>query len=72
MTKMAQSTTASASAPTASVQAPAVIQQVEATRTITGAQEEERLNNAQRVYVVYDDISRAGKKVDVQTSEATF
>ena len=72
MTKMAQSTTATASAPTASVQAPAVSQQVEATRTITGAQEEERLNNAQRVYVVYDDISQAGKKVDVQTSEATF
>ena len=72
MTKAATTSGASASSPTASVSAPAVIQQVEATRTVTGVEEEQRMNNAQRVYVVYDDISQAGKKVDVQTSEATF
>lgn len=63
---------APAPAPTASVSAPAVIQQVEATRTVTGVREEERMNKAQRVYLVYDDVQQAGKKVDVQTSEATF
>jgi len=72
MKAVAPTTTASTSAPSASVSAPAVVQQVEATRTVTGVKEEERLNNAQRVYVVYDDIDQAGKKVDVTTSEATF
>ena len=72
MKAVAPTTTASTSAPSASVSAPAVIQQVEATRTVTGVKEEERMNNAQRVYVVYDDIDQAGKKVDVTTSEATF
>lgn len=63
---------ATASAPTASVQAPAVIQQVESTRTLTGAQEEQRMNDAKRVYLVYDDVQQAGKKVSVEQSESTF
>lgn len=58
--------------PTASVSAPAVIQQVESTRTLTGVEEEQRMNNAQRVYLVYDDVQQAGKKVSVEQSESTF
>lgn len=74
MKAIAPTSSATSSAPTtsASVSAPAVVQQVEATRTLTGVKEEERMNNAQRVYLVYDDVQQAGKKVDVQTAEATF
>lgn len=61
-----------ATTPTASVSAPAVIQQVESTRTLTGVEEEQRMNNAQRVYLVYDDVQQAGKKVSVEQSESTF
>ena len=62
----------STTTPTASVSAPAVIQQVESTRTLTGVEEEQRMNNAQRVYLVYDDVQQAGKKVSVEQSESTF
>ena len=73
MKAIAPTSSATSSAPTpAAVTAPAVVQQVEATRTLTGVQEEARMNNAQRVYLVYDDVQQAGKKVDVQTAEATF
>lgn len=54
------------------VPAPAIVQQVPITRTLTGVEEEERLNQSQRVYVVYDDIAQVGRKVDVTESEATF
>lgn len=54
------------------VPAPAIVQQVPITRTLTGVEEEERLNQSQRVYVVYDDIAQVGRKVDVAESEATF
>lgn len=54
------------------VSAPAVVQQVPLTRTLTGVAEEERLNQAQRVYVVYDDIAQTGRKVEVTENEATF
>lgn len=64
--------TAVTTTPTASVTAPAVIQQVESTRTLTGVEEEQRMNNAQRVYLVYDDVQQAGKKVSVEQSESTF
>ena len=63
---------ATVATPTASVSAPAVIQQVESTRTLTGVEEEQRMNNAQRVYLVYDDVQQAGKKVSVEQSESTF
>ena len=63
---------ATVASPTASVSAPAVIQQVESTRTLTGVEEEQRMNNAQRVYLVYDDVQQAGKKVSVEQSESTF
>ena len=70
----------------ASVNPPAVIQQVPVTTTVTGAAEEALLNqmvtaqnatanntaSAQRVYVVYSDIAQAGRRVAVQTSESTF
>lgn len=54
------------------VNPPAVVQQVPVTRTLTGVAEEERLNQAQRVYVVYDDIAQVGRKVEVTENEATF
>lgn len=63
---------ATVATPTASVSAPAVIQQVESTRTLTGVEEEKRMNNAKRVYLVYDDVQQAGKKVSVEQSESTF
>ena len=72
MNKTATPTATSPATPAASVSAPAVIQQVAATRTVTGVQEEQRMNKATRVYLVYDDVEQAGKKVNVQTSEATF
>lgn len=63
----------STSAPiAASVSAPAVIQQVQTTRSLTSASEEERINQAQRVYLVYDDVQQAGRRVAVQDSESTF
>lgn len=72
MSKTATPTATSPATPAASVSAPAVIQQVATTRTVTGVQEEQRMNKATRVYLVYDDVEQAGKKVNVQTSEATF
>lgn len=54
------------------VSPPTIVQQVPVTRTLTGVAEEERLNQAQRVYVVYDDIAQVGRKVEVTENEATF
>ena len=56
----------------AAVSAPSIVQQVPVTRTLTGAAEEERMNQAQRVYVVYDDIAQAGRKTEVTEQESTF
>lgn len=67
------STTASIGSSTPSVvSSPAVIQQVQTTRTLTGVEEERRAEQAQRVYLVYDDVQQAGRKVDVRQSETTF
>lgn len=54
------------------VSAPTIVQQVPITRTLTGVAEEERLNQASRVYVVYDDIAQVGRKVEVTETETTF
>ena len=71
----------SSSAPSigASVSAPAIIQQVPVTRSLTGASEEERLNQIaentakdQRVVLVYSDVEAAGCRVQVQTAETSF
>lgn len=71
----------SSSAPSigASVSAPAIIQQVPVTRSLTGASEEERLNQIaentakdQRVVLVYSDVEAAGRRVQVQTAETSF
>lgn len=54
---------------------PAVVQEVETVRSLTGASEEERLNqmaSSQRVYLVYSDVEQAGKRVQVQQSETSF
>ena len=56
----------------ATVSAPAIVQQVPVTRTLTGVAEEEKLNQSQRVYVVYDDIAEVGRKVEVTEDESTF
>ena len=54
---------------------PAVIQEVPVIRSLTGASEEERLNQMasdQRVYLVYSDVEQAGRQVRVQQSETSF
>lgn len=54
---------------------PAVVQEVETVRSLTGASEEERLNqmaSSQRVYLVYSDVEQAGRRVQVQQSETSF
>ncbi|WP_418981691.1 hypothetical protein [Alistipes sp.] len=68
------STPSSVATPTV-VTPPAVIQQVPVIRTLTGASEEERLNQMagdQRVYLVYSDVEQAGRQVEVQQTETTF
>lgn len=70
----ASSTGATVSTP-AIVTPPAVVQEVETVRSLTGASEEERLNQMasdQRVYLVYSDVEQAGKRVQVQQSETSF
>lgn len=69
----------SSAAPTVSTPAvvtpPAVVQEVATVRSLTGASEEERLNqmaNDQRVYLVYSDVEQAGKRVEVQQSDTSF
>lgn len=64
-----------ASVTPAIVSAPAIVQEVPVTRSLTSASEEERLNKMasnQRVYVVYSDIEQAGKHVEVQQGESSF
>ncbi|WP_346702529.1 hypothetical protein [uncultured Alistipes sp.] len=54
---------------------PAVVQEVATVRSLTGASEEERLNQMasdQRVYLVYADVEQAGRRVQVQQSETSF
>lgn len=80
--KIKSTDTSGSSAPVgvgASVYAPAVIQQVPVTRSLTGASEEERLNQIaqntgkdQRVYLVYSDVEAAGNRVAVQNAETSF
>lgn len=68
------STGAAVSTP-AVVTPPAVVQEVATVRSLTGASEEERLNQMasdQRVYLVYSDVEQAGKRVQVQQSETSF
>lgn len=68
------SATPSVSTP-AIVTPPAVVQEVTTVRSLTGASEEERLNQMasdQRVYLVYSDVEQAGKRVQVQHSESSF
>lgn len=65
---------AAVSTPTV-VTPPAVVQEVTTVRSLTGASEEERLNQMasdQRVYLVYSDVEQAGKRVQVQQSETSF
>ncbi len=69
----------SSAAPTVSTPAvvtpPAVVQEVATVRSLTGASEEERLNQMardQRVYLVYSDVEQAGKRVEVQQSDTSF
>lgn len=57
------------------VSAPAVVQEVPITRTITDTSVEDRLNSKladQRVILVYSDVEEFGKQVQVQRSESSF
>lgn len=57
------------------VSAPAVVQEVPITRTITDTSVEDRLNSKladQRVILVYSDVEAFGKQVQVQRAESSF
>ena len=57
------------------VSAPAVVQEVPITRTITDTSVEDRLNAKladQRVILVYSDVEEFGKQVQVQRAESSF
>jgi hypothetical protein len=63
-----------ATASAAVYNAPAVVQEVPVTRTVTGEAEEEQIkaNNQVRVVLVYGDVEEAANRVQVQQSEASF
>lgn len=63
-----------ATASAAVYNAPAVVQEVPVTRTVTGEAEEEqiRANNQVRVVLVYGDMEEAANRVQVQQSESSF
>ena len=74
-TSTAASATSAGTATAASVQAPAIVQEVAATRTITTSSQTQTLNKIAsdtRVYVVESDIAQTGKKVEVRENEAKF
>ena len=57
------------------VSAPAIVQQVPVTRSLTSATEEERLDKMasdQRVVLVFDDVVKAGKYVETVQDETDF
>lgn len=59
----------------ATVSAPPVVQQVPVTRSLTSATEEERLDrmaSKQRVILVYDDVKKADRYVEVVQDETEF
>ena len=79
--KMKATDTSGSSTPNigTTVSAPAIIQQVPVTRSLTGASEEDRLNQIaentakdQRVVLVYSDVEVAGRRVQVQNNETSF
>lgn len=66
--------TATASVP-ATVQAPTVVPQVQETRTITSASEEDRLNqmaSEQRVYILSSDLEADREQTRARVAETTF
>lgn len=74
-TSTAASATSAGTATAAIVQAPAIVQEVAATRTLTTSSQTQTLNklaNDTRVYVVESDIAQAGRKVEVRENEAKF
>lgn len=74
-TSTAASATSAGTATAASVQAPAIVQEVAATRTLTTSSQTQTLNklaNDTRVYVVESDIAQAGKKAEERENEAKF
>ena len=59
----------------ATVGAPAIVQQVPVTRSLTSATEEERMDRMagdQRVYLVFDDVLKAGRYVETVEEEGQF
>lgn len=73
-TRTASVPTAATAVQSSAVQAPAVVREVAAQRTVTSASQEETLNRIgdMRVYVVESDIEAVGKRVAVAESEAAF
>ena len=65
------SSTATPSVPVA-VEAPSVVPEVQEVHTLTGAQEEERLNQPQRVYILSSDLEADRNATRVQVEETTF
>lgn len=67
------SSTGSVSAPSATqVNAPTIMSSVPQYAQLTGASEEERINQSQRVYILASDIEASGRKVAVQTAETSW
>ena len=60
------------SAGSAAVAAPSFSPTVQQVRNVTGASEEERLNESRRVYIVYSDIEEAQRSQRVKVSETEF
>lgn len=71
----ATSATSASSALTTSTTAPSISMATPTTRIVTTEADEQAISdrqNAQRVYVVYDDIDEAGRQVEVQKGESSF
>ena len=56
----------------AAVEAPSIVPEVTEVRTLTGASEEERLNQPQRVYILSSDLEADRNASRVQVEETTF
>ena len=63
---------ATPSATPAAVSAPSYAVDVPQVRTLTGAAEEERLNQPQRVYILQSDIEASQGAAKVRVQESTF
>lgn len=70
--KVSANTSSGSVAAEAVASAPASLPEVQQVRTLTGAAEEERLNQGQRVYILSSDIEASNNARKVQVAETTF